>query len=259
MIASSEDPAARNIYDNLLKYFYFDKSTHDPDLYVFDDVGLIQISGEVTEMDNLPLDFDEVIVASRHVSESGRPCLTTHVPGEPNEKKLAVAAPFTLKSALCELDRLNDEYKLGLDVSLEATHHGPVHLDVPVTFVEIGSSLEQWRDSKVGEVVAMAIMSAIKSSDFGMSAIGLGGSHYARKHTRLALESDLGIGHIFPNYQSLDIPLLEEALKRTMGEPVFALDYNGMDHDTREYIQEIACKLDIEVYRDQDILRRKKA
>ena len=106
---------------------------------------------------------DEVIVASKHVSETGNPSLTAHVPGDSEKRELGIAAPSTLGAALAELFAARDEFGLSYDVSFEATHHGPTGLDVPVTFVEIGSATSEWRDPKAGEAVARAIMKAARS------------------------------------------------------------------------------------------------
>lgn len=261
ILASITDPAAQNIFSQLVKFWDFEESTESSEVMKLGgDVMLVRISESVTGLSDLSAPADEVIVASRHESESGKPSLTTHVPGEPDSQELAIAAPFTLKAALRELDRANEELELGWDVSLEATHHGPTKLDVPVTFVEIGSSPKQWKNPVAGEAAARAVMAAAENRGSGVPAIGLGGTHYARKHTKVVLQTDVGIGHIFPKYQSLDSPLLEEALKRTMGEnPIFALDWKGLNSDLREGIHEAAEKLGVKEVRDRDILREKKA
>lgn len=260
ILASKKDPAAKNIVNHLLKNYDFRESQEGSGQYLSNDIVLIQTLDSISKMNNLPIDADEVIVASRHESESGKPSLTTHAPGKLDSQELAIAAPFTLKAALRELGETNRELKLGFDVSLEATHHGPTGLDVPVTFVEIGSSPKQWGDPVAGEAAACAVMAAAGNQDSGAPAIGLGGTHYARKHTKVALQTDVGIGHILPKYQPLNSSLLEEALKRTKGEnPIFALDWNGLNSDLREAIQKAAEELGVKGVRDRDILREKKA
>lgn len=259
ILASDTDPAAKNIFSRLMESQDFEESAEDSEVMIWKDIALTRIQGGVTSLTDLPLPADEVIVASRHASESGKPSLTTHVPGEPDNKELAIAAPFTLKTALRELNRANEELKLGWDVSLEATHHGPTGLSVPVTFVEIGSSPKQWKNPKAGKVAAHAVMAAAENRGSGRTAIGLGGTHYARKHTRVTLRTDVGIGHIFPKYQTLDKLLLEEALERTSGEnPIFALDWKGLTSDLRDKIQGIASELGVEVVRERDLLSEKK-
>jgi D-aminoacyl-tRNA deacylase len=258
ILASRKDPAAQNIAARLLEFYDFEGSQKNPDLYLRDDIALIQVPGGVTRMHELPLDAEEVIVASRHASETGKPTLTTHVPGEPSRHELAVAAPSTVKAALTELFAARDELGLPYDVSLEATHHGPTGLVVPVTFVEIGSSAEQWGDPKAGEAVARAVMAAAESSLEAVNAIGFGGAHYARRHTKVARETKVCTGHIFPKYLRLDEGLARAALKRTLGGVgVFALDWKGLRSEQRTRLMGIGKKLGVQVVRERDILSGK--
>ena len=55
---------------------------------------------------------------------------------------------------------LKKKLKLDYEVSYEVTHHGP-SLDVPAMFVELGSSENQWSDSKAAEAVAHSAMYAV--------------------------------------------------------------------------------------------------
>lgn len=259
IIASKTDPAAVNIRSQLLQLYDFESSKENPQFYTCGDVGLISIPGGATQLASLPVDAEEVIFASRHVSKTGRPTLTAHVPGDPLKYDLAIASPPTVKAALCELRRARDQLGLPYDVSLEATHHGPTGLNVPVTFVEIGSSPQQWRDPKAGEAVARALMVAAGKPAEARPAIGFGGIHYARRHTEVALRTDVGIGHIFPKYLSFDEKLIARALARTRGDSIlFALDWKGLRGESRERIRAIATKLGIPVVRERDLLSRAK-
>jgi D-aminoacyl-tRNA deacylase len=259
IVASRKDPAAENIRSQLLELYDFESSNENPELYTHEGVGLISIPGGVTQLTALPVDAEGVIFASRHASRTGRPTLTAHVPGEPSEYKLAIASPPTIKAALRELSEARDGLGLSYDVSLEATHHGPTRLKVPVTFVEIGSTPQQWRDPKAGEAVARAIMTAARKPIEGRPAIGFGGTHYARKHTEVVLRTDVGIGHIFPKYLSLDEKLAREALARTKGGSIlFALDWKGLRGKSRERIGVIATRLSVQAVRERDLLAQAK-
>lgn len=259
IVASRKDPAAKNIRSQLLKLYDFKSSKENPEFYTYEDVGLISIPDRATQLAALPVDAEEVIFASRHVSRTARPTLTTHVPGEPSEYKLAIASPPTIKAALRELIEARDELELSYDVSLEATHHGPTGLEVPVTFVEIGSSSQRWRDSKAGEAVARAIMAAAREPVEGRPAIGFGGTHYARRHTEVVLRTDVGIGHIFPKYISPDERLTKVALARTKGDSIiFVFDWKGLRGKSREQIRAIATKLGVQVVRERDLLAQAK-
>ena len=76
--------------------------------------------------------------------------------------------------------------QLDYEVSYECTHHGP-SLNVPTMFVELGSSPQQWSDTKAAEAVAKAAMQAI--ANFGVSeekaALGIGGTHYNQQFTKM--------------------------------------------------------------------------
>jgi len=255
VLASTEDVAAQNIAARLRELYNFKRVEDRPDMYVCKNVMLAMVPGGITQLTSLPLTADEVIVASRHVSESGRPTLTTHAPGEPEKLKLAVASPPAIKSALLALARMRDELNLPYEVSLEATHHGPTQLDVPVTFVEIGSSPEQWRDERAGKAVAQAIMTAAISPIGCRQAIGLGGPHYAPRHTEITLHTDVGVGHILPKYANINEKLVERAIARTRGDiELLALDWKGMSGEQRQISQRVASKLGIQTRRAQEIL-----
>ena len=256
ILASKSDPAAMNIAARLLELYDFEETTKGQ--HVFSDyLTLITIAEESTKLDVLPYPADEVIVASRHASEAGKPSLTTHVPGDIGKGELAMASPRTIKSALLALRKKSESLKIAYEVSLEATHHGPTRLEVPVTFVEIGSRPQQWVDEKAGEVVADAIMEAASSKTKCTNAIGLGGPHYAPRHTDAALHTDVGIGHILPKYAKFDERMVELAVGRTQGGvELLVLDWKGLDAEQRIICQNAAKALGIGVERSKEIPRR---
>jgi D-aminoacyl-tRNA deacylase len=257
--ASAEDPAAQNIAARLLEIYDFEPMTNQPNMWVREGVLLTTVAGEAVRTSLLPLAADEVIFASRHASESGKPTLTAHVPGELSDRKLATASPPTLKSAIRELIAARDELDLRYEVTLEATHHGPTELKVPVTFVEIGSSLTEWRDKAAAEAAARAIMAAATSPINGRQAIGLGGPHYAPRHTQVVLETDVCVGHILPKYVTIDEELVKHAIARTSGGvELLALDWKGLDSSQRQHLQQIANKLGVRAVRESELLHQAK-
>jgi D-aminoacyl-tRNA deacylase len=259
IIASFEDPAAKNIAGRLFELYDFEPITNQPNVWVCEGVMLTTIAGEAFRTSVPLMAADEVIFASRHASESGKPTLTAHVPGEPNKRELAIASPPTLKSALRELIAARDELRLPYEVSLEATHHGPTELKVPVTFVEIGSSLTEWRDKVAAEAAARAIMAAATSPINGRQAIGLGGPHYAPRHTQVVLETDVCVGHVLPKYVTIDEELVKHAIDRTSGGVEFlSLDWKGLDSSQRQHLQQIANKLGVRAVRESELLHQAK-
>ena len=257
ILASARDPAGQNVIAKLLELFDF-KRANIPNVreaHVYDDV-LATTVDSVLQLTSLPIAAEEVIVASRHASESEKPTLTVHAPGEIEKRKLAVASPPTIKSALKSLARMRDEFGLAYEVSLEATHHGPTKLDVPVTFVEVGSSQRQWQDEKAAEAAAYAIMEAATAPIEGRQAMGFGGPHYAPRHTDIVLRTDVCIGHIIPKYVYVDEGLVRSAVERTRGGvQLFVLDWKGLDASARVKIMKIATKIGATAVRGHELMK----
>ena len=258
ILASAKDPAAMNVVSSLLELYDFELVDREH-FELGKGISLEIISEEAVEINFLPSFADEVIVASRHASAAGKPSLTVHVPGDLEKGALALASPATVKSALAALKIERDQLDLPFEISLEATHHGPTGLAVPVTFVEIGSGPEQWADRRAGEAAAHAIMKAVSPEVKCLNAVGLGGPHYAPRHTEITLETDVGVGHILPKYVSFDEGLVELAVRRTCGgAQLLVLDWKGLSEEQRKVAQRVAERLGIRAQRSREIIERKK-
>ena len=101
--------------------------------------------------------IDNVVVLSKHYSASGRPAMTVHPIGVTSGELIGESGKsggrfgtlvpphpkmaHVIRSLLCLAD--NQSKLDGFDVTLEATHHGPL-LSVPTMYVEIGSSPAEW-------------------------------------------------------------------------------------------------------------------
>lgn len=161
--------------------------------------------------------IDYYVVASRHWSSSGTPCLTAHATGNfgkavygGRNRELQRVPANPMRDVLIELT--NDTPR-GYDVSLEATHHSPTQFETPMFFVELGSSKRQWADEEAGAFLANAIFRGIKSKGTAPVAIGFGGGHYCPTFSTMVEET--AFGHICPKY-ALD--LLTEDLVNQMVE-----------------------------------------
>jgi D-aminoacyl-tRNA deacylase len=106
-------------------------------------------------------------------------------------------------------------------------------------FVELGSSTKQWNDSRAAEAVARAAIEAI--SRFGDSkasaVLGIGGTHYNAKFTRMALESGLAFAHMIPKYAIplVDSELLRQCVERTLERVGCAiLDWKGIKGEHKQ-------------------------
>jgi len=240
ILASVRDRAAVNIRDHLLYLWFPDQIGEFEDMPVYrkGNTVLASIPCPALEMDNPhrkiaeamemeQTEFSEIIYLSRHQSESRRRTLSVHPIGNYGEAKfggrphtLVSSAPHLMTAAL----RFLCTHRIdGFDCTFEATHHGPYN-DLPTFFIEIGSTEAEWSDPKAGEAVAMAVLDTIRAKEegqipSGMVCIGLGGGHYAPRHTKFALREGLNFGHMMPAYavESLNSEMAEEMVKKTRG------------------------------------------
>ncbi len=172
----------------------------------------------------VPTDFDTeaIIVLSSHKSARGGKMLTVHVPGNWGEAKMG-GSPRTLNIAPASLMKIlirnvaRQNSSLGWPVFLEADHHGPTSR-VPMVFVEIGSTEEEWKNRDAAAAVAEAVLSSLGDSTKYDAVFGVGGGHYSREFTKLALESEFAVGHIAPKYalENLDRELFRQAIEKNV-------------------------------------------
>jgi len=206
---------------------------------------MIEIGASIEPIDtvsdsvlNVPTEFDTdcIIVLSTHKSKAGNPMLTAHFPGNwdkaemgGKDRMLNIADGKMLKRIIRELNIANKKHKLDWPLFIEADHHGP-SANVPIIFVEIGSTEKEWRNEKAAMVVAEAVNNAIaktknetKTRDATLETVfGIGGGHYSKEFTRIALErDDIAIGHICPKYaiESLSEDTFRQAVEKSV-EPV---------------------------------------
>lgn len=261
IVGSKSDPAATNIAERLVANFGFKYRTENGKKTVFEkgNLLLLQVDGDVLDMRNADLSYhaEAIVCISRHSSGSGRPTLTTHVPGNTGRsnrfggfpRALAWADPQRLQSALNAL--LESTNQLGLreySVSLEATHHGPTELHAPVLFVEIGSTSQQWISAKAAEAAAEAALKAATERGVGKSAVGFGGGHYSPKHTATVSEGGFAIGHILPNYffQEYDPYVVDQAFRKTLGGcDTAVIDWKGLKSQVRKKLVSTLEKMNI--------------
>ena len=215
IVVSTADAASEHIGERLLEECSWEQ-TSDTTQSEANGGGTVYHSGhfELRTFDALHLEMpdvaaaftdpDVVVFASRHSGDSG-PLLTAHHTGNFGaaeyggaSRSLATAAPQTAAAAIAELDRYAPEQ---YEVSLEATHHGPTSVGVPSLFIELGSDTEQWTDPAGATAVAKAILSLPQPVDnHDRSVVGIGGSHYAPRCTRIVRETDWAVGHVAPDW-----------------------------------------------------------
>jgi D-aminoacyl-tRNA deacylase len=219
LICSEEDTASVNIREALLSS---GKWEDDGIASYRDDMVMMSIPEIHIRAENVDIEAekkgihaDEMIFLSRHKAASGIPTLTVHPIGNFHNadlggkaRTLVKASPATMTGLLRSLASADTEnYK----VSFEVTHHGP-YADIPATFIEIGSDTEQWTDKDAARMIAAAICAF--DEDDNITAIGIGGGHYAPRFTEVALGHEINFGHMIPEYAFRDSN--EEDMRRIL-------------------------------------------
>ncbi len=169
--------------------------------------------------------IDEVLVLSRHVSSTNTPAITLHAIGLPGIYPLGLPGksggingklvPPSPRFALFYREMVKEARKEKLDehfdLTLEATHHGPV-LETPTLYIEVGSTDLDWNREDALNLWARVICRVLGLDGSpslgnwkgkGDVMIGLGGGHYAPRHKVVVENGNIWLGHILAGY-SLD-------------------------------------------------------
>ena len=254
LVASTKDVAGLNIAKSVLNHHPFSKTD---EIYQENPVYTAQINGKKTTLitlnqetihaQHLPNDFSNIdltVFLSRHSSQSGTPTLSVHTPGNFGNaelgglpRTLSISPATAMRDTLKALMHYKEEMNLNYEVSYECTHHGP-SLNVPAMFVELGSSPEQWNDLQAAEAVANAAMTAI--TNFGApekaAVIGIGGTHYNKKFTQMALNGETAFSHMIPKYavHLADSEMLRQCVEKTFEKVECAiLDWKGIKSENK--------------------------
>jgi D-aminoacyl-tRNA deacylase len=249
LAASSKDVAGLNITRQVLDHYPFKitgKAFQGNPVYSTTvngkEVTLIVLKEETINAQHLTDSFPEaslIIFISRHSSASGKPTLSVHTPGNIGTaefgglpKQVSVSPAAAMQDALKALWYFKEGMNLNYEVSYECTHHGP-SLNTPTMFVELGSSEKQWRDSKAAEAVAHTAMSAIGKFEASeqTAVLGIGGTHYNERFTRMALEDKAVFGHMISKHAVplVDAEMLRQCVEKTLERVNCALlDWKGI-------------------------------
>ena len=179
--------------------------------------------------DSISEDIREVIFLSRHFAASEIPSLTLHVIGVPGETPHGeVAEHGGIKGQVVPPNpRFAEWYRLmckaavahnlvpEFDLTIETTHHGPI-LNVPTMFIEIGSSKSHWERRDAAEAWADVMVEGLGLDDgigkgewFSLTdeqraeekvMIGIGGGHYAPRHSDVIRKTQCWAGHQLAGY-----------------------------------------------------------
>ena len=236
----------------------------------FGDYKFYLVDKEIIYTENLDLEkinqYDFIIFASKHKSESKEKTLSVHAPGNWRSADFGGVTGKACKSSALFMkylfEKLNQkaeeaflkEYK----VTMEATHHGPL-IDKPCVFIEIGSTEFEWTDRRAGFAVARAISDAIatfKENPYHEIAIAIGGPHYCPSFNNIQLKSNVAISHVIPNYV---FPITEETIREAVAKTAEELDFVLLDWkglgnaEQRQRVIEILKKLYLNYKRTSDI------
>ncbi len=254
LVASNKDIASLNIKEQILKNYIFQKSSKlfdENPTYTADvnekKVTLITINDESVKAQDLTTKFPSaklIVFISRHSSQSAKPTLSVHVPGNFSgaelgglPKSLSVAPAVAMQTALKALLHYREQLRFSYEVSYECTHHGP-SLNVPAMFVELGSSPAQWSDCMAAEAVAHSAMTAIATfqESANSAVLGIGGPHYNQNFTLMALMGAATFGHMIPKYavSAIDPDMLKQCIEKTMEKvPLAILDWKGIQSEDK--------------------------
>ncbi|XP_024197137.1 D-aminoacyl-tRNA deacylase isoform X2 [Rosa chinensis] len=154
---------------------------------------------------------DELIFLSKHKAASSRPALTVHPIGVPHLRngdvlpqggKPGWAAPPNPRIGpwLRLLKRIAQDRNLvpEFEVTLEATHHGPI-TDTPAMFLEIGSTDDCWKRQDAAEVMALLVW----------EGLGLGGGAAVGNWNG---KDDVWVGHLISGYS---LPMEDPSQSKT--------------------------------------------
>lgn len=259
-IYSSLDPAGTLLAKNIREYYKMEKISDS--LYNYGDKYMLKVNLDITNTDNIEnsISFKPkiIIFLSRHTSLAKRKTLSVHVSGNPGSsaeyggkpRSLAPSHPLLMKSLLIKIRELADRYKAHeYSVTMEVTHHGPTEIKTPSLFIEVGSTIEEWKDPKAIKILYEALISAIDTPISGIPCIGFGGPHYAPIFTKYMIESEYAIGHIFSKYilNEIDRKIVREAMLKSLNAKKALLDWKGMKGDERRRIKDILEEIDIEI------------
>jgi len=262
ILASKQDLAGMNIAHHLTELFDFEKIQENH--YICKDCFLAFIEKDSVYAEFVEKEFDReidfIIFASRHSSEAGVPSLTAHTPGNfgaadfgGSPEEICFSNPTAQKLALKELQTQKNELNLDFEVSMEATHHGPLTGKLTM-FIEIGSHKEQWTNKKAGEAVAVSLMKATEYQKYTFpKAVGIGGGHYCQKHTRVMLFRTHAIGHVLAKYVPVTKENVTKAVNRNGGCDAFILDWKGTPQ--RSAVAEMLEEFSLPIFKAKTLLR----
>lgn len=257
----------------------------DAHMLLIDEIHIRSDNMGKMHMDSINKNIDDIIVLSKHVSSSEVPAMTVHPIGVPTGQEIGedgrsggvygTLVPPNPRMALflrAIVQKGSMEPNLSkFDLTLEATHHGPV-MSLPTMYVEIGSSEKEWTDSKLASIWAEIIIENLSSKAPDPNKrwmLCIGGGHYAPRHRDILIRSNELVGHILPSYSLPDVDeeaslnnfekilraaILSMRAARPNAQVIAHLDRKSMNSDFRRYITAKLGTFDVDVVRGKQLL-----
>ncbi|MEM0158406.1 MAG: D-aminoacyl-tRNA deacylase [Thermoplasmataceae archaeon] len=249
IIASREDPASMEMFRHILQRYPFRETAKD--LYVFNSFLMEVIQEKHLFFDKSKVlsdsqwnEVEGVIFLSKHSSQAKIKSLTVHPTGNFGKAELgglpgelSISYPSLMTAVFRKL-AVSDPGD-GINVTFEATHHGPLLLK-PNFFLEIGTTPAEWENEDILEIVCSSLMDANQSK--AKNFIGIGGGHYMPKITQYIGQSDINIGHMISKHaaESLDEKMLSQAMERTPEFSGILADWKGINSRIRDLVRTVS-------------------
>ena len=197
---------------------------------------------------------DLIIFASRHTSKTARPAFLVHSTGNwgnsadfgGKPQDLSNTSALLHKAGFESLREQIEKFKIpDFSLDMEVTHHGPTTLDIPLIFMELGSSKQEWLIKEAGELVANAIVNAVfkyldfKEQNIQQIGLGFGGTHYAPNFNRLITNNNIALSFICPKYyiQELNEYIIRMMIDNTLEKiDYFIVDWKGTNSQDKKHL-----------------------
>jgi len=272
VVVSKTDLAGINIASCLIKKFNFretEKQFDSNSVYSFSSeknyFDLVFINEKQVFADYLnELETDLIVFASKHSSETKKPCLSVHPIGNfskaelgGKDKSLVPTSSLVMKNFYLNLLKEVKERNFDFPVLLEQTHHGPF-LSKPCVYIEIGSSEEEWQNPVAGEIIASVIMNSFENFNSNFkTAVGIGGTHYCPEFSKIEERTEIALSHILSKYyvDEVDLSLFKQMIEKT-AEPVSLalIDWKGLVSEQRNKIISFCEELNLDWKKTRDFL-----
>ncbi len=255
--AYSTETASSNIALALREILKLDETErfHGMRSFGSNEIRMVEVAGRIIDAESLTDVVDvPIIFLSRHSSSMGIPAFTVHPEGNwsveaslgGRPKALSIASPVGMLKALKSIKKMNDTK---LEVTYEATHHGPL-VNSPSFFVELGGNEDTIANKDLARLLAGAVARSIESdadSGYEKIAVGFGGMHYPKKFTTLALEGKYAFSHIMSKHSIGSTDMIEQAFARSDPRAEIAvMEWKGIKGADREVIIRELARLGID-------------